>query len=65
MLTFKQMWLFKGSAIGLGAAITPLFKQLGIYDEFVKRSKVYNQMHMYKEDLTPVHTMDMRWLKDV
>ncbi|KAG0013190.1 hypothetical protein BGZ82_002272 [Podila clonocystis] len=33
-----------GSAIGMGAAITPLFKQLGIYDEFVKRAKVYNQM---------------------
>ncbi|KAF9025679.1 hypothetical protein BGZ52_008853 [Haplosporangium bisporale] len=54
-----------GSAIGLGASIAPLFKQLGIYDEFVKRGKVCNQMHMYKEDLTPVHTMDMRCLQDV
>ncbi|KAG0029854.1 hypothetical protein BGZ81_003344 [Podila clonocystis] len=54
-----------GSAIGMGAAITPLFKQLGIYDEFVKRAKFYNQMKMYTEDLTPVHTMDMRFLHNV
>ncbi|KAG0336806.1 hypothetical protein BG000_006129 [Podila horticola] len=54
-----------GSAIGLGATITPLFKQLGIYDEFVRRGKVYNKMAMYTEDLTLVHTMDLSWVPNL
>ncbi|KAG0333143.1 hypothetical protein BG000_009442 [Podila horticola] len=53
-----------GSAIILGSAVTPLFMQLGIYDEFVNRGKVHNRFHMLKEDLTPIHSMDVRWLAD-
>ncbi|KAG0086982.1 hypothetical protein BGZ92_007704 [Podila epicladia] len=52
-----------GSFIALGAPVSPLFKQLGIYDEFVKRGKYYNKFHMYKEDITPIHTMDSSFLK--
>ncbi|KAG0085738.1 hypothetical protein BGZ92_008763 [Podila epicladia] len=54
-----------GSAIALGSAVAPLFVQMGIYDEFVKRGKYFNEVHMFKEDLTPVQTMDTTWLKDV
>ncbi|KAF9314081.1 hypothetical protein BG003_004544 [Podila horticola] len=53
-----------GSAIILGSTVTPLFMQLGIYDEFVNRGKVHNRFHMLKEDLTPIHSMDVRWLAD-
>ncbi|KAG0092076.1 hypothetical protein BGZ92_010907 [Podila epicladia] len=53
-----------GSFIALGAPVAPLFKQLGIYDEFVKRGKYYNDTQMYTEDLKPVHTMDISWLRD-
>ncbi|KAF9315549.1 hypothetical protein BG003_002902, partial [Podila horticola] len=52
-----------GSAMALGSTVLPLFKQMGIYDEFVKRGKYFNQMHMLMEDLTPQHTMHMEWLK--
>ncbi|KAG0084471.1 hypothetical protein BGZ93_005224 [Podila epicladia] len=31
-----------GSAISMGSSVAPLFKQLGIWDEFVNRSKMYN-----------------------
>ncbi|KAG0089165.1 hypothetical protein BGZ93_009999 [Podila epicladia] len=54
-----------GSAIAMGCSVTPLFKQLGIFDELAKRGKHVQQMHMYKEDLTPVHTMEMGWIPDV
>ncbi|KAG0336807.1 hypothetical protein BG000_006130 [Podila horticola] len=54
-----------GSSIGLGAPVAPLFIQLGIYDEFVRRGKHYNEVQMLKEDLTLVHTMDSTWLKSV
>ncbi|KAG0012715.1 hypothetical protein BGZ82_002449 [Podila clonocystis] len=54
-----------GSSIGLGAPVAPLLIQLGIYDEFVRRGKYYNEVHMLKEDLTLVHTMDSTWLKSV
>ncbi|KAF9309610.1 hypothetical protein BG003_009549 [Podila horticola] len=54
-----------GSSIGLGAPVAPLFIQLGIYDEFVRRGKYYNEVQMLKEDLTLVHTMDSTWLKTV
>ncbi|KAF9308438.1 hypothetical protein BG003_011107, partial [Podila horticola] len=39
------------SAMARGASAFPLFKQLGIYDEFVKRAKYYDAFHMRKEDL--------------
>ncbi|KAF9380053.1 hypothetical protein CPB97_008601 [Podila verticillata] len=54
-----------GSAMTMGASVSPLFKQMGIYDEFVERSIYFNEMHMLKEDLTPMHTMDTTWLKEV
>ncbi|KAG0040420.1 hypothetical protein BGZ82_002843 [Podila clonocystis] len=54
-----------GSAMTMGASVLPLFKQMGIYDEFLKRGKYFNQMHMLMEDLSHVHTMHMEWLKQV
>ncbi|KFH70608.1 hypothetical protein MVEG_03458 [Podila verticillata NRRL 6337] len=51
-----------GSAIQMGPSVAALFKQLGIWDEFLERSKVWDAMAMYKEDLTPVHSMASPWL---
>ncbi|KAF8982019.1 hypothetical protein BGZ52_002274 [Haplosporangium bisporale] len=53
-----------GSVMSLGASLGPLFKQLGIYDEFVRRGKHFNQAHMYKEDLKHVHTMEGSFVKE-
>lgn len=50
--------------MSLGASLGPLFKQLGIYDEFVRRGKSFNQAHMYKEDLKHVHTMEGAFVKE-
>ena len=47
-----------------GPTLAPMFKQCGIYDEFVQRGKYYNMFHMHNEDLEPVHIMDTRWLKE-
>ncbi|KAG0024960.1 hypothetical protein BGZ81_007528 [Podila clonocystis] len=52
-----------GSALSLGCHIAPLFKQLGIYDEFVTRAKEYNVMNMLTEGLDVVNTMNFDWLK--
>ncbi|KAG0088370.1 hypothetical protein BGZ93_010444 [Podila epicladia] len=52
-----------GSAISMGASVAPLFKQLGIWDEFVKRSKMYNLVHMHKEDLKVLNVMNCEWLQ--
>ncbi|KAG0088371.1 hypothetical protein BGZ93_010445 [Podila epicladia] len=52
-----------GSAISMGASVAPLFKQLGIWDEFLKRAKLCTIAHIYNEDLTPVHVWDGPWLE--
>ncbi|KAF9366673.1 hypothetical protein CPB97_006738, partial [Podila verticillata] len=51
------------SAISLGGPIGPLFRQLGIWDEFVKRGKHHERFHIHKEDLTPVYSLDYPWLE--
>ncbi|KAG0333142.1 hypothetical protein BG000_009441 [Podila horticola] len=53
-----------GSAIVLGSTVSPLFIQLGIFDEFVKRGKVHHRVQMVNEDLTPEHNMEVEWLKE-
>ncbi|KAG0325771.1 hypothetical protein BG000_001685, partial [Podila horticola] len=52
------------SFIVIGAPVSPLFKQLGIYDEFVKRGKHYNEVHMHSEDLKPLYSMDGTWMNE-
>ncbi|KAF9428987.1 hypothetical protein BGZ94_000216 [Podila epigama] len=54
-----------GSAISLGAGVSPLFMQMGIYDEFEQLSKPYDQVHIYDEDLNPEFTMDGTWIENV
>ncbi|KAI9233385.1 MAG: hypothetical protein BYD32DRAFT_454754 [Podila humilis] len=51
-----------GSAMAMGPSVAALFKQLGIWDEFVERSKEYHTVNMYKEDLRLVNTMTGPWL---
>ncbi|KAF9896528.1 hypothetical protein BX616_007278, partial [Lobosporangium transversale] len=39
-----------GSALSLGGSVAPLFKQIGIYDEFVKLGKQRNSIDNYNEN---------------
>ncbi|KAF9402223.1 hypothetical protein BGZ94_004997 [Podila epigama] len=48
-----------GSFICLGSLFGPLFKQLGIYDEFIQLGKRLTHGHMFTEDLKPVKTFDV------
>jgi hypothetical protein len=50
--------------MSMGAPIAPMLRQLGIYDEFVARSKEYHVMSMYKDDLTLVNEMDGHWVQE-
>ncbi|KFH70619.1 hypothetical protein MVEG_03469 [Podila verticillata NRRL 6337] len=52
-----------GSAMAMGPSVAALFKQLGIWDEFVERSKVCHTVHMYKEDLKLMNTITFPWLE--
>ena len=61
---FTETLSFVGSAIGMGPSVAALFKQLGIWDEFVDRSKVHHTMRMYKEDLKLVNTIAILWLEE-
>ena len=58
-----ETFALAGSAISMGPSVRHLFQQLGIWDEFVSRSKEYHTMSMYKEDLEPVSTMEVPWLE--
>jgi len=49
----------------MGVTVGPLFQQMGIWDEYAKLGKHYNEMHMLKEDLTHVHTMHTRWVYEL
>lgn len=40
-----------GSALSLGGVVASLFKQVGIYDEFVELGKKVTHTYAYKEDL--------------
>ncbi|KAG0325372.1 hypothetical protein BG000_001835 [Podila horticola] len=53
-----------GSAMSLGGPIGPLFKQLGIWDEFVKRGKPYESFSLLKEDLEPAFSLNHPWLRE-
>ncbi|KAI9231213.1 MAG: hypothetical protein BYD32DRAFT_442020 [Podila humilis] len=53
-----------GSAMSLGSSVAPLFKQLEIWDEYVWRSKVYNEMNMYTEDLKLLNSLKSPWLEE-
>ncbi|KAF9406182.1 hypothetical protein BGZ94_003217 [Podila epigama] len=54
-----------GSFICLGAMVGPLFKQLGIYDEFVQLGKRIDHCEMYTEDLKPQKDIDIRAVKKI
>ena len=62
-LTITETLAATGSAISMGSSVAPLFKQLGIWDEFVNRAKPCYLAHMHKEDLEPVHTLNSDWLE--
>ncbi|KAF9397975.1 hypothetical protein BGZ94_006133, partial [Podila epigama] len=50
------------SALTLGITISPLFQQLGIYDEFVARSKPFSGTHVFSEKLRHEFFMHCGWL---
>lgn len=47
-----------GSALILGVNVMPLFKQMGIYDEFTELGKYAPQMHIVQDDLKSSYVMD-------
>ncbi|KAG0342742.1 hypothetical protein BG000_001602 [Podila horticola] len=47
-----------GSALILGVNVYPLFRQMGIYDEFIQLGKYAPQMHIVREDLKTAFIMD-------
>ncbi|KAG0345670.1 hypothetical protein BG004_003338 [Podila humilis] len=53
-----------GSFMALGVTIVPLFKQLGMYEEFMERSKPFHSSTMLTEDLEVIHTMEGNFLKE-
>ncbi|KAF9431016.1 hypothetical protein BGZ94_000483, partial [Podila epigama] len=54
-----------GSFIFLGPLTGPLFKQLGIYDEFVALGKEHTLSQVYTEDLKPAFDMAIEWAEDL
>ncbi|KAG0338359.1 hypothetical protein BG004_007261 [Podila humilis] len=53
-----------GSVIAMGAPIIPLFKQLGMFEEFMERSKPFDGMTMYTEDLDLIREMTWPFTKE-
>ncbi|KAG0330504.1 hypothetical protein BG004_002098, partial [Podila humilis] len=53
-----------GSFMAMGATIVPLFKQLGIYEEYMERSKPLNSSTMLTEDLEVIHKMEGDFVKE-
>ncbi|KAG0344517.1 hypothetical protein BG004_004383 [Podila humilis] len=53
-----------GSMMAMGVAIVPLFKQLGMYEEFMERSKPAHSTTMLTEDLEDIHTMNCEFIRD-
>ncbi|KAG0338360.1 hypothetical protein BG004_007262 [Podila humilis] len=53
-----------GSVMIMGPASAPLFKQLGMYEEFMERSKAVNSMTMCTENLDPISHMSWPWVKE-
>lgn len=47
-----------GSAMSMGACFAQLFKQIGIFDEFVKLGKPNRLMELFDEDLNPLFNLD-------
>ncbi|KAG0047058.1 hypothetical protein BGZ83_007801 [Gryganskiella cystojenkinii] len=47
-----------GSALLLGAPVAPLFRQLGIYDDFVERGIPFRTVAMYDENAKLNYTID-------
>lgn len=50
--------LLLGSAIALGPGVVPIFKQIGIYDEFLKLAKIANCIQVFNEERKPEFIMD-------
>ncbi|KAG0345460.1 hypothetical protein BG004_003697 [Podila humilis] len=53
-----------GSMMAMGATIIPLFKQLGMYEEFMERSKPFQMVTMLTEDLEVIQKLDGTFLRD-
>ncbi|KAG0342046.1 hypothetical protein BG004_005770 [Podila humilis] len=53
-----------GSAIVLGTGVAPMFEQMGIWEEFTRIGKHYDQMGIFDENLKPSYDMNIEWLKN-
>ncbi|KAG0354647.1 hypothetical protein BG005_006315 [Podila minutissima] len=54
-----------GSAMAIGGTATPMLKQLGIYDEFVKVAKHTSHVHVITDEMDPVYTMEFGFLEEL
>ncbi|KAF9375488.1 hypothetical protein CPB97_011415 [Podila verticillata] len=54
-----------GSALVLGANMAPLFRQLGIYDEFLLLGREQVEIQMFNEELKPQFNMDFRGVRRI
>lgn len=54
-----------GTALSLGGNVAPLFKQIGIYDEFVKLGKKRYSIDNYNENRQLDFSMDLQPLLEM
>ncbi|KAF9407895.1 hypothetical protein BGZ94_002525, partial [Podila epigama] len=54
-----------GSALVLGANVAPLFRQLGVYDEFVELGREQVEVQMFNENLEHQFNMDFRGVRQI
>ncbi|KAG0342758.1 hypothetical protein BG000_001618 [Podila horticola] len=52
-----------GSAVGLGTGVAALFKQMGIYDDFVQVGKQHTRLQIFNETLAPEFSMEYAFLE--
>lgn len=51
--------------MAIGGTATPMLKQLGIYDEFVKVAKHTSHVHVITDEMDPVYTMEFGFLEEL
>ncbi|KAF9384136.1 hypothetical protein CPB97_005906 [Podila verticillata] len=54
-----------GSALLLGTGIGPLFRQLGIYDDFIKVGKHTTELKLFNDKLEPEFVIEGAWLEQL
>ncbi|KAF9311459.1 hypothetical protein BG003_007382 [Podila horticola] len=66
-LVFEKAYEVKplGSALVIGTGAAPLFRQMGIYEDFLAIAKHQNHLNIMDENLKPQWTLNYDWLEDI